>query len=342
LSDRSPAATRKTQHLVLTISAELVGVRIDKALASVKEIASRSQAAKLLDAGAVTRTDNGRPVKASYVALAGDSFNIDVPTPESSTLEPYAFKLNIVYEDSELIVVNKPAGLVVHPAAGHAQDTLVNALIHHTDDLSMGFNEKRPGLVHRIDKGTSGLLVVAKNDEAQRRLAEQFHAKTTHRLYRAIAFGPFKSEHGEMRSFLQRHPEDRKRFASSPEGPGKLAVTHYDVLLTHASGLSLVELRLETGRTHQIRVHLSDKGHPIAGDAMYGGVKRAKNLRSIPIRHFIETMPRFALHAAELGFVHPTTGKTLIFRVGWPDDLIGLVNLCGFPHTFAGDPMETR
>lgn len=275
-------------------------------------------------------------MKASHKTSAGEIFEIDLPDRTTSELKPYEFPLDIVFEDDQLIVVNKPAGLVVHPACGHLDDTLVNALLAHTTDLSMGFNEQRPGLVHRIDKGTSGLLVIAKNDDAQRFLAMQFQRKTTHRLYWAITIGVPKQRDGTIRSFLRRHPEDRKRVASVRPSEndetqlGKSAVTHYKIVKDHPAGLALVELKLETGRTHQIRVHLSESGYPIAGDETYGGLKRAKNVKSTKIREIIEGMGRFALHAAELGFTHPKTHQWMTFRAGWPTDLLPLVEHLGF------------
>ncbi len=318
---------RKSQKLTFSVTAKMLSERVDKALAAVPEIGSRSQALKLLQMGAVRK--DGKIIKPSYKILMGDVLDIDVPIIETEHLLPYDFPLDIVFEDSELIVLNKPAGLVVHPAYGHAQDTLVNALLHYTTDLSLGYNEKRPGIVHRIDKGTSGLLVIAKNDNAQRVLAKQFQKKTTHRVYFAIAYGVFKDKSGTMRSFLNRHPENRQKVVSSAAEPGRHSVTHYKVIEEH-SGISLVQLKLETGRTHQIRVHLSDLEHPILGDLVYSSAKRSKNLRSMKIRGFIDAMNRFALHAAELGFVHPLNGESMIFKVGWPDDLIELVRLCGF------------
>ncbi len=321
------------QRLVLLITLELAGQRIDKALVTLPEVPTRSQATRLLQAGRI-RID-GRVLKPSYLTQAGDSIDVDIPIIVTNELIPYEFALDIPYEDEDLIVVNKPAGLVVHPACGHLQDTLVNALLHHTTDLSMGFNEQRPGLVHRIDKDTSGLLVVAKHEAAQRFLAMQFQNKTSHRLYRAIAFGKFQPSSGTLRSFLRRHPEDRKRMASvavTADGTsdGKSAVTHYRVLNDHANGLALVELRLETGRTHQIRVHLSEAGHPIVGDNTYGAQKRIKNLKSTHLRQLIESLPRFALHAAELGFEHPRTHERMIFKAPWPKDLIPLIETSQF------------
>lgn len=324
----------KFQNIRFEISPELAGQRIDKALVACPEVATRSQASRLIALGRVRL--GGRIVKASHPTEPGEVYELAIPVIEKSELVPYDFPLDIVFEDDQLIVVNKPAGLVVHPACGHLDDTLVNALLHHTDDLSMGFNEQRPGLVHRIDKGTSGLLVIAKNDEAQRYLAMQFQRKTTHRVYWAITIGVPKPLGGTLRSHLRRHPEDRKRVASVPTAPpgmeqlGKLAITHYRVLEQHPAGLALVELKLETGRTHQIRVHLSEGGTPIVGDDTYGGIKRLKNVKSPKIRELVTASARFALHAAELGFTHPTTHQRMSFKVSWPEDLRPLVEHLGF------------
>ncbi len=311
------------------------GVRLDRILAVLPEIGSRSQAARLIDSGAVTL--NSKTCKSSLTVKTNDTYVIVLPDAEPSTIQPLKIDLDVVYEDSDLIVVNKPAGLVVHPAAGHRQDTLVNALVWHTDELSVGFNENRPGLVHRIDKDTSGLLVIAKNDEAQRFLAEQFKNKTTHRIYYAVSFGPLRNPHGTIKTYLSRHPVDRKRFASlklidqsSEPKNGKLAITHYQVNKVHASGVSLVQLKLETGRTHQIRVHLSELGSPIVGDSLYGADRRVKNLKSVALRTIITNMNRFALHAAELGFVHPRTKQNMLFKIDWPQDLLPLIEACGF------------
>ena len=317
---------KSNKQIKFVVPPEAEGQRLDKALVACPEVATRSQASRLIALENVRF--GGKIAKASRAVKAGEEFDVDVPFGEADPLAPYDFPLDAVYEDSDLIVINKPAGLVVHPACGHQDDTLVNALVHRTPDLSMGFDERRPGLVHRLDKGTSGLLVVAKNDEAHRFLAKQFKLKTARRLYRAVAFGRFRQAIGTVRSRLRRHPDDRKRIASVPEAlaagddpPGKLAITHYEVIKEHACGLALVELRLETGRTHQIRAHLSEMGHAIVGDETYGGKKRAKGLASPALRKLIADMPRFALHAAELGFAHPRTKEQMIFRVDWPQDL---------------------
>lgn len=320
---------REFERIQLTISPELNDLRIDKALATIEKIGTRSQAARLLQQGLVRI--NGRALKPSYLTITGDIIDIEIPITITSVLVPYEIKLTVPYEDDDLLVVDKPAGLVVHPAYGHAQDTLVNALLAHTSDLSQGFNEQRPGLVHRIDKDTSGLLVIAKNEEAQRFLAMQFQRKTTHRLYRALAFGKFTEPQGRIESHLARHADDRKRVASTTPERGKLAVTHYHVVAYHPTGISLVELRLETGRTHQIRVHLSENGHPIVGDETYGAGKRLKTLKSVHLRKMIEELPRFCLHAMELGFEHPRTHQQMRFRAPWPKDLLPLVEHCEFP-----------
>ncbi len=329
------------QH-ILTVDESMAGLRIDKALAKMPEVETRSQASRLLARGLVfpgtsapsNSTDSTiAPVKPSQVVKLGETFRIYIPFIPKTTLIPYEFPLEIAYEDSDLIVVDKPAGLVVHPAYGHAQDTLVNALLHHTKDLSQGFDEQRPGLVHRLDKDTSGLIVIAKNENAQRALALQFQRKITHRIYRAVVFGEMKPALGTVTSYLKRHPEDRRKSASVEAGSpnAKFAITHYRTLQTHASGLSLVELKLETGRTHQIRVHVKEAGHPVVGDTTYGADGRTNGLKSVALRKIITSMPRFALHAFELGFYHPTARDFLRLKSKWPDDLKPLIDHCAFP-----------
>ena len=327
------------QH-ILTIDESMAGLRIDKVLAKMPQVETRSQASRLLARGLVfpgvtpaTATASVLAVKPSLLVKLGETFRVYIPYIPKLTLVPYDFPLQIAYEDADLIVVDKPAGLVVHPAYGHAQDTLVNALIHHTQDLSQGFNEQRPGLVHRLDKDTSGLIVIAKNENAQRALALQFQRKITHRIYRAVIFGEMKPAVGTVTSHLKRHPEDRRKSASvdatSPNA--KLAITHYRTLETHVSGLSLLELKLETGRTHQIRVHVKESGHPVVGDVTYGADGRTNGLKSVALRKVINSMPRFALHAFELGFYHPTARDFVRLKSKWPSDLLPLVDHCDFP-----------
>jgi 23S rRNA pseudouridine1911/1915/1917 synthase len=325
--------------LSFTCSEEMLGLRLDKALALRPEIETRSRASHLIDDGHVSV--NGRPGKPSLTLKAGDKISIQLPEPEPTELVAYDFPLDILFEDEHLIVINKPSGLVVHPAAGHAQDTLVNALIHYTKDLSMKFGEQRPGIVHRLDKETSGILVVAKNDKAHELLTKQFKDRSIHRIYFAVAIGVPKPSKGSIHSYLARHPMDRKRYASvlgedrkiqttkEPEPPiGKWATTHYEVLNNHG-GLAYYKLKLETGRTHQIRVHLSEKGTPIAGDDLYGADKKIKNITAKQIQADLKKLDRFLLHAAELGFTHPLTGKDFFFSQDWPEPIKKLIQNWG-------------
>lgn len=308
----------------------MVGLRVDKALSLLPEIKSRSRAEFLITNRYVRI--NSKEIKSSYLIKETDRIEIFIPPAEPTELQPLEMKLDILFEDSDIIVVNKPPGLVVHPAAGHQHDTLVNALIAHTDDLAMKFGEERPGIVHRLDRETSGVLVVAKNDLAQETITKQFKDRKVHRIYHAICLGHPGKLQGTIQSYLARHPMDRKRFASvlgddrkilrdkeNPPGIGKWAVTHYKVLKRHPAGLSYVELKLETGRTHQIRVHLSEMGIPILADSTYGADRKIKSVHGSLNQDLLRKAPRCALHACELGFQHPTTGQDLFFQVPWPD-----------------------
>lgn len=310
--------------LTFEVPASARGLRLDKFLGSMDEIKSRSRALSLIQSAAVVV--NGVEAKASLALRGGEIIVVEIPEAEPTELQPLELELEILFEDESLLVLNKPPGLVVHPAAGHSQDTLVNALIAHSETFAMKFGEQRPGIVHRLDKDTSGIMVVAKSDSVQMALAAQFKDRTIHRRYLAIVCGRVPKEEGTLQSFLARHPTDRKRFASvrdrqrkvitdpnAEPGFGKWAKTDYRVLARHASGLSYLQLKLHTGRTHQIRVHLSELGFPILGDEVYGAPKKT-----------IE-VSRFALHAAELGFIHPTTQQNLFFTKGWPEDYRQLV-----------------
>lgn len=311
----------KPNKINYVVSSDHAGLRLDKVLAddSVfnEVITTRSYAQNMIEKGFVSV--NGKPSKSSYVLKASDQIEVLIPEVKPTELLPYDYKLDIIFEDNDIIVINKPAGLVVHPSAGHEQETLVNALIHHTKNLSMK-NEERPGIVHRIDKETSGLLVVAKNDQAHDNLSIQFKNKTTHRIYYAVVEGRPRLGKGTIQSYLARHPNDRKKFASVRINnqiiseydeyfeKGKWAVTHYQTLQSSQSK-SLVRVQLETGRTHQIRVHMSELGHSLVGDMTYGfSMKKAKELE----------ISRFYLHAAELGFTHPKTKEPLKFMIDWP------------------------
>lgn len=303
----------------LAVKEEHEGERLDKWLSRHHAVSSRSRAADLITRGLVTV--NGRPAKPSNKVRAGDAVDVRIPDAQPPTLTPLAEPLEILYEDDDLVVIDKPAGLVVHPAAGHSQDTLVNILLHHVPRLSMGFHEHRPGIVHRLDRDTSGLLVVAKNDRAHHDLARQFKDKSIHRVYWTLVHGIPARREGTISTVLARHPTDRKRFASSRTGKGKVAITSYKTLESRPSGISWLRCQLATGRTHQIRVHLSEAGHPVIGDVIYG--RRAQTDRELG---------RLALHARELGFVHPASGRTMRFTLPWPDELEAFVRAKGFSH----------
>lgn len=314
---------KNNQPLKINLSDEHAGARLDKVLAEITEIKTRNRAQHLIDAKLVHI--NGQLAKSSHKCKAGDQIEVQLPQAVETTLQPMEMNLDILFEDQDLIVINKPAHLVVHPGAGHQQDTLVNALISHTPNLSMKFNENRPGIVHRLDKDTSGVLVVAKNDFAHEHLAQQFKQRTIHRIYWALVHGSPRTPSGKISSHLARHPTHRKKFSSNKNEQGKLAVTHFQTL-EKLNSVTWLQLKLETGRTHQIRVHLSEEGCPILGDSLYGADRRIKNLNSAATNH-VKNMNRFALHACELGFEHPTTKENLFFKVEWPDELSQLLEL---------------
>lgn len=316
---------KKINSINLVIPESVSGLRLDKYLGGIKGIESRSRAQTLIEDKAVIL--NGLPAKASYMVKGGESLVIQIPEAQPLELQPLNLKLEILFEDEHLIVLNKPTGLVVHPAAGHAQDTLVNALMAHSKEFTMKFGEQRPGIVHRLDKDTSGIMVVAKSDKVHEELSLQFKERSIKRYYLAMTHGVFKTHQGTITSFLARHPKDRKRYSSvrginkniirdfnlNP-GIGKWAQTDFHVLGTHGSGISYVKLKLQTGRTHQIRVHLSELGFPILGDDIYGSQVEKKSVA------------RLALHAAELGFRHPMTNKDMSFQQAWPSDLAPFVD----------------
>jgi len=300
--------------------------RIDVFLATSVENATRSKVQKLIEAGFVKV--NGKVVKASYSVLPGDIIEATHPiSPRPEYAEPEEIPLNIIYEDEYLLVVNKSAGMVAHPAYANYSGTLVNALLHHTGKLSNKEEADRPGIVHRIDKDTSGLLVVAKDDWTHAKLAEQFSKHTTEREYRAICWKPFEEKKGEIAIFITRSKRDRKKFTTS-ESEGKKAITLFEVV-ENFEFAALLKLNLKTGRTHQIRVHLSSIGHPIFGDATYGGTQLVSgaNLPKMKSRlhNLLGIMPRQALHAKTLGFIHPHSKKLMRFDSELPDDMKLLV-----------------
>lgn len=314
------AKTRSSISIVVKL--ELAGLRLDVLLGRHEQIGSRSLAQKLIQNKLVTV--NKEQEKASCILQEGDIIEATLITENKNVLKPKEGILDILFEDDDLIVINKPANLVVHPANGHWDDTLVNLLIHHTKNLSMGFGENRPGIVHRLDKDTSGLLVIAKNNIAHQELSEQFKQRTAHRLYTALVLGHIKNEGGRITSLLQRHPTQRKKFHSS--ATGKSAITNYKTLKHYENGLRLVELKLETGRTHQIRVHLSELGAPVVGDTLYGADKKLKQLKSKKLISRFKELNRIFLHAKTLGFTHPRTKEWLEFQKEIPPELQELLN----------------
>lgn len=320
------ATNNSNQKYVLKIDQEQSGQRLDKALLLCPDISSRTRAVQLLDSNLVLV--NNKTAKASYKVEENDIIEIHFPEAKENTLKTFDFQLDYVYEDEDIIVINKAAGMVVHPAAGHQDDSLVNALLASGKKLSMGFNEQRPGIVHRLDKDTSGLIVVAKNDKAHHGLAAQFKNKTAGREYIAFVFGRPISMRGRIESYLARHLNDRKRWASAKKaGVGKHAVTNYQVIADYHKQISKMKLVLETGRTHQIRVHLSEMGHAIVSDWTYCQKSRANVVEAKELREQILNLNRFALHAQTLSFVHPISGEAMKFEKELPLELLFLDKL---------------
>ena len=315
-------------RLHFVVEAESAGQRLDIFLSRAAEgsgqTLSRTRLKGLIEAGDVTLDGRVARDPAKKVA-SGAQVEVEPPPPEDSPLEGEDIALNIAWEDDHLIVIDKPAGLVVHPAAGHATGTLVQALIGHCGASLSGIGGvRRPGIVHRLDKDTSGLLVVAKTDEAHKGLADAFadHGRTgsLEREYLALVWGHFDAPSGTVDAPLGRHPHHRKKMAIVAEEKGRFAMTHWRVVENYPTA-TLVACRLETGRTHQIRVHLAHIGHPLLGDQVYGsGFKTKANLLSEDARMALAAMNRQALHAAVLGFDHPVTGEPMRFESAPPED----------------------
>ncbi len=287
---------------------------MDRALADAFDDLSRSRIHGLIDDGAVRL--NGQRPKPSTKLRLGDRLEVTIPDPVPSTLEPERGDLRIIYEDEALLVVAKPAGVVVHPGAGTARGTLAAALLEHCGSLSEIGGVLRPGIVHRLDKGTSGLLVVAKNDQAHRALSAQFKARTVKKIYAAICMGQPRPARGSVRLPLGRDPRHRQRMAVVPDG--RTAHTDYEVIEALGAA-SVLRLTLHTGRTHQIRVHLASLNCPLVGDSTYGASALAAR-SPLAVRDLLSEFPRPALHAQILGFAHPLTGQTLEFEEPWPKD----------------------
>lgn len=299
------------EPIVERVASESTGDRLDAFTARAAQ-SSRSAAQSWIEQGRVTV--NGAPAGKNCKLKAGDCVHISIPEPVEYTAHPEPIPLDVIYEDTELLVVNKPKGMVVHPAAGHYDGTLVNALLYHCGDSLSGINGvMRPGIVHRIDMDTSGLLIVAKSDRAHQGLAEQIKTHSFTRIYEAVAVGSFAEPEGVVHTQLGRHPTQRKKMAVLASG-GKEAITRYRVLEEYPgnscrTAYSHLRLQLETGRTHQIRVHMAYLGHPLAGDTVYGCAHPPVECRGLQGQ---------CLHAREIGFVHPVTGESLYFTSQLP------------------------
>ena len=279
--------------------------RADAVLSAALDGLTRSAAQRWLEEGRVLQ--NGLPLKKNARLEPGDLLLISPPQPQPVDILPQDIPLDVVYEDDDVIVVNKPAGMVVHPAPGHPDGTLVNALLYHCGNSLSGINgELRPGIVHRIDRDTSGLIIAAKNDRAHLALSAQLEDHSLFRLYHAVAVGAFREDSGTVDAPIARHPVDRKRMAVCRPGEGREAVTHWKVLASNR-GMTYLTCRLETGRTHQIRVHLAHIGHPLLGDTVYGAKKPVPGLLGQ------------CLHAAKLTFTHPATGEVMTVEAPLPD-----------------------
>lgn len=293
-----------SSEIKITAVAGDVGQRIDKVISANVDSLTRNAVAKLIEAGNVTV--NSSAVSKNYKCKELDEIVVCIPDAKQLEAKAENIPLDIVYEDGDLLVVNKPKGMVVHPAVGNYEGTLVNALLYHCKDSLSGINGViRPGIVHRIDKDTSGLLIVAKNDFAHIDLAQQIKEHSFHRAYQAVAYGNFKEDSGTVNQPIGRNSNDRKKMAVTPKN-SKNAITHYDVI-TRYGDFTHIKCTLETGRTHQIRVHMAYIGHPLAGDSVYGPKK------------VITSLNGQCLHAGEIGFVHPRTGEYLEFNAPLPD-----------------------
>ena len=295
------------RELQYEVAAEEDGMRLDQYIAGRCMDLSRSYIQKLIKENRVTINENIQ-TKTKTAVQEGDIVNVSLPDPKELEIKPQDIPLDILYEDNDVLVVNKPKGMVVHPAPGHYEDTLVNAVLYHCRDNLSGINGVlRPGIVHRIDKDTTGALIVCKNDKAHQKIADQLRAHTITRSYRAIVYNNFSEDEGTINAPIGRHPTNRKKRMVT-EKNSKEAITHYKVLDHLNHKFNYIECRLETGRTHQIRVHMSHIGHPLLGDEVYG-----------PVNSKFKNLQGQTLHAATIGFIHPTTEEYMEFSAPLPD-----------------------
>jgi 23S rRNA pseudouridine1911/1915/1917 synthase len=310
--------------LFFTAQKTNAGERLDRFLTEQALTGSRNQVRKWIEEGRVTV--NTVPVKAGYRLKEGDLIQVDPKAPEPLALEPEPIPLTVLWEDRDLLVIDKPAGLVVHPAPGHLSGTLVQALLHHCRDLSGIGGVLRPGIVHRLDKDTSGLLIVAKNDPTHRSLIRQFQSGEVFKEYRALVWGHPSPRQGRIDRPIGRHPVHRKKMAVT-ETRGKPALTEWVVEEMYPAGLALLRVRIKTGRTHQIRVHLASVGLPVLGDPLYGPTKGKSAQRAPLSSQALTQISRQMLHAARLSFIHPGTKEELALEAPLPADLVRAIDL---------------
>jgi 23S rRNA pseudouridine1911/1915/1917 synthase len=307
--------------IVFTATHEEAGSRLDAVLSARLPHTSRSYATKLIRAGHVSVNDTFK--KAGYIVKSGDIIQSHIPPPQPIACRPEPMALSILFEDADIIVVDKPPGMVVHPAAGNQSGTLVNALLHHCTDLKDIGGKLRPGIVHRLDKDTSGCIVIAKNNVAHEALTNQFKERQVKKQYLALVYGSMKAPDGIIDSPIGRHLVDRKKMSTKTR-KGRTTETHWKIK-ERFPGLSLLEIDLKTGRTHQIRVHCASIGHPVVGDATYGGRKKWKEISSSSMQNIVRPVKRQMLHAWRLAFTHPATGESVRFESPIPEDLASLL-----------------
>ncbi len=330
LTDELYEETLDTQTYQIIVSPNQKSQRLDRFIAEAIPRISRTRVQMLIEDGCILRNGNVVP-KTSMKIAPGDILTITVPQRRPLAVEPEMIPLNIVYEDDDLIVINKPPDMVVHPAAGNRTGTLVNALTHYCTTLSTMGGYYRPGIIHRLDKDTSGTIIAAKNDVSHNKMARKFEYRNIRKYYLAIVWGRFLQSSGVILDPIGRHPVHRKKFAVTSDG--KDSETHYEVL-AELDFLSLVRLRIVTGRTHQIRVHMASRDHPVLGDSTYGG--RTKKLKILKPRQrelaiqVLDKIHRQALHSYEMFFDHPSTGKPLHVKSPLPEDMSAVLEILGY------------
>ncbi|MDP2854211.1 MAG: RluA family pseudouridine synthase [Smithellaceae bacterium] len=312
--------TEQPRDLSFTLNPEQTGLRLDVFLAQADESFSRSQIKNAIEEGDVTV--NGKSPKVSQHLKVGDVVEIHLEAAIDALAIPQDIPLSIVYEDASIIVINKPAGMVVHPAPGNPDNTLVNALLFHCKDLSGIGGVLRPGIVHRLDKETSGLIVAAKSDEAHRGLSAQFEKHDVHKKYVALVWGNAKGQSGEILLPVGRHPVDRKKM-STRSRRGKDALTLWKVRERYGVA-TLLDVEIKTGRTHQIRVHLTERGYPLIGDMVYGNPSKLQTVKDAALKAYLKSFQRQALHATQLSFLHPQSGERVVFTAPLPEDMENL------------------